>query len=85
VQKVARESFTDHRYVMALHSHQANPHVHMVVRAESDVSARRLNPRKADLHRWRTEFAAQLRALGIEASATRQVVRGVDRRDQPLW
>jgi hypothetical protein len=85
VQKVARESFADHRYVMALHSHQANPHVHLVVRAESDISARRLNPRKADLHRWRTEFVEQLRELGIEAAATRQVVRGVERRDQPLW
>jgi integrase len=45
---------------MALHTHQANPHVHLLVRAESDLGVR-LNPRKADLHEWRMEFAAELR------------------------
>ncbi|EWS66063.1 hypothetical protein Y695_00670 [Hydrogenophaga sp. T4] len=60
VQKAAREfaqtELADHKYVMVLHDHQANPHVHISVRAESK-SGRRLNPRKADLHRWRETFA----------------------------
>jgi hypothetical protein len=85
VQGVARREFAEHRYVMALHTHQANPHVHLVVRAEPNGSARRLNPRKADLHRWRTEFALELRALGIEAAATRQAVRGDVRTYPRLW
>jgi relaxase-like protein len=85
VRAVAAKSFAEHRYVMALHAHQANPHVHLVVRAESDVSARRLNPRKADLHQWRAEFATELRARGIEAAATRQTVRGEVRRYPALW
>jgi hypothetical protein len=54
VQKAAREfakiEFADHRYVMVLHTHQANPHVHLSVKAESK-HGQRLNPRKADLHR----------------------------------
>ena len=58
--KAAREfakiEFADHRYVMVLHTHQANPHVHLSVKAESKHGAR-LNPRKADLHRWRETFA----------------------------
>jgi len=69
---------------MVLHEHQENPHVHVVVRAERD-DGRRLNPRKADLYRWRERFATALRAYGIEACATRQIVRGEARRTDQLW
>ena len=31
----AEEELADHKYVMVLHDHQANPHVHLSVRAES--------------------------------------------------
>ena len=79
VQKAAREfakiEFADHRYVMVLHDHQANPHVHLSVKAESR-HGKRLNPRKADLHRWRETFAERLRGWGIDAEATRQATRG---------
>jgi hypothetical protein len=37
-----------HHYVMVLHDHQENPHVHLSVQAESRHGTR-LNPRKADL------------------------------------
>ena len=60
VHRAAREfaqvELADHKYVMVLHDHQANPHVHLSVRAESK-HGKRLNPRKADLHRWRETFA----------------------------
>ena len=69
---------------MVLHDHQANPHVHISVRAESK-HGKRLNPRKADLHRWRETFAEKLRGWGIEAEATRQATRGVDRNYPSLW
>jgi len=88
VQKAAREfaqiELAGHKYVMVLHDHQANPHVHISVRAESK-HGKRLNPRKADLHRWRETFAAKLRERGIEAEATRQATRGVGRRYPELW
>jgi len=88
VLKAAREfakiEFTDHRYVMVLHTHQANPHVHLSVKAESK-HGERLNPRKADLHRWRETFAERLRAWGIDAEASRQAVRGVSRNYPDLW
>jgi hypothetical protein len=32
----AKAEFSDHRYVMVLHDHQANPHVHLSVRTESN-------------------------------------------------
>jgi hypothetical protein len=88
VQRAAREfahaELADHKYVMVLHDHQANPHVHISVRAESRYG-KRLNPRKADLHRWRESFAEKLRGHGIEAEATRQATRGKSRNYDPLW
>jgi len=80
----AKAELADHKYVMVLHDHQANPHVHISVRAESK-HGRRLNPRKTDLHRWRETFAAKLRERGIEAEATRQATRGAAQRYPALW
>ena len=80
----ARAELSDHRWLMVLHEHQANPHVHLSVRAES-ISGVRLNPRKADLHRWRETFAEKLRGLGIDAEATRQATRGEIRHHESLW
>ena len=88
LQKAVREfiqaELKDHLCVMALHDHQANPHVHLAVRAESRFGTR-LNPRKADLHRWRETFAEKLRGWGVEAEATRQATRGANRRTESLW
>ena len=80
----AKAELADHKYVMVLHDHQANPHVHISVRAESK-HGKRLNPRKTDLHRWRETFAVKLRERGIDAEATRQATRGVGRRYPALW
>ena len=88
VQRAAREfaqtELAGHKYVMVLHDHQANPHVHISVRAES-MSGRRLNPRKADLQRWRETFAEKLRGYGVEAEATRQATRGRSVSYPDLW
>jgi hypothetical protein len=88
VQRAAREfaqtELADHKYVMVLHDHQANPHVHISVRAES-IHGRRLNPRKADLQRWRETFAEKLRGYGIDAEATRQATRARSQNYDLLW
>jgi hypothetical protein len=80
----ARADLADHKIVMVLHDHQANPHVHISVRAESK-HGRRLNPRKTDLHRWRETFAEKLRERGIDAEASRQPTRGASRNYDPIW
>jgi hypothetical protein len=80
----ARAELAGHKVVMVLHDHQANPHVHISVRAESK-HGRRLNPRKSDLHRWRETFAEKLRERGIDAEASRQPTRGNRRNYDPLW
>ena len=88
VKRAAREfaqvELKDHAYVMVLHEHQGNPHVHLAARAESRFGTR-LNPRKADLHRWRETFAENLRGWGVQAEATRQATRGANRQSEPLW
>jgi hypothetical protein len=80
----AKAELANHRYVMVLHTHQANPHVHLAVRAEGK-DGRRLNPRKTDLGRWRETFAEKLREQGIEAEASPQITRGGSRRTERLW
>lgn len=75
----ARETFgAKHRYVMALHTDEPHPHVHMVVKAVSEEGVR-LNIRKATLREWRRDFARHLRAQGIAANATDRAVRGATR------
>jgi hypothetical protein len=72
----AREEFAlQHRYAMVLHTDQNHPHVHLVVSAHR-LERGRLNIRKADLRRWREQFARQLRRQGLEANATPAQVRG---------
>jgi len=67
-----------------LHEHQANPHVHLSVRAEGQ-DGHRLNPRKEDLRRWRETFAERLRGWGVEAEASSQVTRGTRHRNERVW
>lgn len=80
----AKAELANHVYVMVLHTHQANPHVHLAVRAEGR-DGQRLNPRKQDLRRWREVFADRLRGLGIEAEASSQVTRGSRHRTERRW
>jgi Relaxase/Mobilisation nuclease domain len=79
VKNFAREEFAlKHRYVMALHTDEPHPHVHMVVKAVSE-QGERLNIRKETLREWRRGFAQQLRAVGLPANATERAVRGENR------
>ena len=84
VADTAAQLFEGHRYGMVMHLDQGAPHVHVMVRAERK-DGHRLNPRKADLDRWRATFARQLQARGIDAVATRQVARLRNRVQPALW
>jgi hypothetical protein len=76
VRNFAREEFAlKHRYVMALHTDEPHPHVHLVLKARSE-DGQRLYLRKATLRHWREGFASHLRALGVAANATPRYVRG---------
>ncbi|MGY0193520.1 relaxase/mobilization nuclease domain-containing protein [Leptothrix sp. BB-4] len=84
VREFAADELAGHRYVMVLHMHQANPHVHLSVRAEGR-DGQRLNPRKEDLRRWREVFAEKLRGWGIEAEASSRTTRGSRHHNERLW
>jgi len=81
VRAFARDAFEGHQYVWAYHTQAtdpdpnppAHPHVHLSVKVGGQE--RRLNPRKADLQKWREGFSEQLRAHGIEANATSRLAR----------
>jgi hypothetical protein len=76
VRNFAREEFWgQHRYTFVLHIDEAHPHVHLVLKAVGEQGVR-LNIKKATLRHWRSEFARNLRHLGVEADATERAVRG---------
>jgi hypothetical protein len=66
-----------YRYCFTLHTDTDKPHIHACVLAAPVRKGKRLNPRKADLQRWREGFAEQLRDIGIDANATPRRTRGV--------
>jgi hypothetical protein len=74
--KFARENFAlAHRYAMVLHT-DTKTHVHLVVKAEREDGAGRLNIYKATLREWREQFAQYLQEQGVEANATPAALRG---------
>ena len=69
-----------YRYCLVLHTDTDKPHVHACVLAAPLTKGKRLNPRKADLQRWREGFAEQLRQRGVDANATPRRTRGATRK-----
>ena len=71
-----REEFAlKHRYALVLHTDEAHPHVHVIVKAMSE-SGQRMNIRKDTLRAWRESFAKELRNQGVPANASSRRVRG---------
>ncbi len=91
VQRAARDfatrEFSGFQYAMVLHTFETDPdpnpsphpHVHVTVKA-AGLDGFRLNPRKADLQRWREGFAEALREHGIEATTTSRIHRTTQER-----
>ena len=74
VKATASIEFAGHQWVMGQHFDEPQVHCHVSVKAEG-MDGVRLNPRKADLQRWRERFAYELRERGVEAEATRRKLR----------
>ena len=69
VRNFAREEFWgQHRYAFVLHTDEPHPHVHLVLKAVNEQGVR-LNIKKGTLRHWRSEFAQNLRLLGVEAKS----------------
>jgi hypothetical protein len=74
VRATAEAEFAGKQWVMVQHFDEPQVHCHICVKAEG-FDGVRLNPRKADLQRWRERFAHELRELGVEAEATSRATR----------
>lgn len=73
----AKQTFgANHEYVFALHTDTKSPHCHLTVKCVG-FDGTRLNPRKADLQRYREGFAKAMEEQGVMANATPRKVRGV--------
>ena len=80
VRQFAADKYKNHQYLFATHTDEDHPHVHVIVKSAPINGGKRLNPRKADLQKWRELFADKLRTQGIEANATPRYSRGVTRK-----
>lgn len=74
VRATAEIEFSGHLWVIGQHFDEPQVHCHVCVKAEG-LDGTRLNPRKADLNRWRERFAHELRERGVEAEATKRATR----------
>ena len=72
--KIAKDfgetAFPGRRYAYAVHNDTEKPHAHFVVPLRGD-DGRKMNPRKADLQRWREQFAEVASKRGVHMVATR--------------
>ena len=72
----------NHQFFMAQHDDTDKPHIHVCVKAIG-FDGRRLSTHKADLQEWREVYAETLREHGIQAEATKRVVRGNFKKAMP--
>ena len=84
VRATAEIEFAGHQWAMVQHFDEPQVHCHVCVKAEG-MDGVRLNPRKADLQRWRERFAYELRDRGVEAEATRRASRLHQQRVNKPW
>jgi hypothetical protein len=82
VRDFAENDMANRRWVMALHTDEAHPHVHLVI-AGRDNDGRRFNPNREFLQHCRERFAENLRERGIEADATIRMTRGYPPKQDP--
>jgi len=71
VESALDREFGDHRFAYALHQDRRHVHVHAVIVSRS-ILGRKLDPRKADLYRYRETLAEAAREQGIAMVATRK-------------
>jgi Relaxase/Mobilisation nuclease domain len=84
VKATADVEFAKHQWAIGQHLDEPQVHCHVCVKAES-MEGIRLNPRKADLQRWRERFAHELRERGVNAEATKRAQRMHQKRTTKPW
>lgn len=67
--KTIKEKYPDNYFVIAMHDDTDNPHCHICLKSINN-NGKRIDIKKSDLNQLRKNFAKELRALNIEATAT---------------
>jgi hypothetical protein len=80
IREAAAEQFAGHKYVIAVHTDHGRPHVHLIVKYESEMRDRRGKPKRLHLSKDRTAgvreaFTEAAKRQGIDVQATRRVDR----------
>lgn len=70
-----QETFEGYDYMMAFHRDRGHPHMHVVIRNESQDGKKRLHPNREQLLTWREDFAARLYERGVAAAASPRASR----------
>lgn len=71
----ARRNLAGHEWLMVQHRDTDNSHIHIAVRAVGKGGRRFGGITIAEKHRWREEFAQELRQRGVKAQATERESR----------
>ncbi len=74
-QEYLKKYFGNHDYFYSFHNDTDCYHAHVVV-PMVDRNLNRINPRKADIERWREGFAEELEIKGIPANAMKSIAKG---------
>ncbi|MFQ3247372.1 MAG: hypothetical protein ACI9SP_004027 [Arenicella sp.] len=74
VEQTLQKEFGEHDYLYVFHEDTSHPHAHIVVPMTNSLDER-INPRKADIQRYRQTFADELEKNGILANATTTQLR----------
>ena len=84
VRDFARKSFAaNHDYVLTRHDDTDHPHSHLIVKLRGD-DGRKLDPRKAELQRWREGYARAARRYEILLDASQRRERGQGRKAESM-
>lgn len=78
VRTVLTGHFAGHRSVFAIHEDRKHPHAHAVIQMRG--REKKLELKKADLHRLREVFAEAARKQGVMLAASPRAARGVGRK-----
>lgn len=82
-QEYLKKYFGNHDYFYSFHNDTDCYHAHVVV-PMVDRNLNRINPRKADIEKWREGFAEELEIKGIPANAMKNITKGKYKNTIPI-
>ncbi|MEE9356168.1 MAG: relaxase/mobilization nuclease domain-containing protein [Methylococcaceae bacterium] len=79
VKSFQEKTFENHDSFFVIHIDTDYPHAHLMVKTRG-YDRKKMHTQKGDFHQWRQDYATELRANGIQVTATSRASRGVTKR-----